>query len=101
MTNGRVPFTVREAGVCICPECPVQKTSPCVKGKISTLRTALKRSPLVREEVPGVYCSTGAAGCADLDLRKSCICIACSVFEQYQLVSRTPADYYCRDGSVV
>ncbi len=95
----KVPFTADEAALCICPECPVQKSSACSRSKASTLTTALKKSPLVREEVPGMYCATGVASCSDLDLRKSCICIACSVFERYQLIKRTPSEYYCRDGS--
>ena len=92
-------FTGAEVGLCMCPQCPVQASSVCVKGKVPDIQNALKKRPLQRAEIPGVYCSTGTATCQDLDTSKNCICGTCAVFSKYDLDSGTPVGYYCRDGS--
>jgi hypothetical protein len=94
----KVPFTTTNVGTCLCPKCPVQAKSQCVSGKLTTIGQALSKSPLNREEIPGLYCSTGTATCKDLDPTQSCICGNCGVFSQYSLATGTPAGYYCRDG---
>ena len=98
-TITKVPFTTTNAGKCMCPKCPVQSKSQCVKGKLSTIKTALKAKSLKKEDIPGVYCSTGIATCRDLDPKQSCICGSCNVFNQYKLAEFKPAGYYCRDGN--
>ncbi len=98
-TSIKVPFTGAEVGLCMCPKCPVQAASACAKGKVSAIESALKKSPLMREDIPGVYCSTGKATCQDLDPKKACMCGTCSVFMKYSLANGTPVGYYCRDGS--
>ena len=57
----RVPFSVTTVSKCMCPKCPVQAPSKCVSEKLSTISNALKASQLRKEDIPGVYCSTGAA----------------------------------------
>lgn len=98
-TGTNVRFTAAEVGLCRCPKCPVQAASACVKGKVSGIQNALKKTPLERDDVPGLYCSTGTATCRDLDPGKNCICGTCAVFSKYSLASRTPVGYYCRDGN--
>ena len=97
--SAKVSFTAANVGLCMCPKCPVQTASACVKGKVSDIQAALKRSPLVREEIPGLYCSTGTATCRDLDPGKGCICGSCTVFSKYSLANGMPVGYYCRDGN--
>jgi hypothetical protein len=95
----KVPFTTAEVGSCMCPKCPVQAASACVKGKVLGIQGALKKNPLQRADIPGAYCSTGTATCRDLDPSKSCVCGTCSVFTKYSLAGGTPVGYYCRDGN--
>lgn len=97
-TGSKVDFDMGNAGKCLCPKCPVQVKSKCVSGKLATIRQTLSKSPLVREDLPVVYCSTGKATCQDLDLTQSCICGGCPVFNEYGLAEGTPVGYYCRDG---
>jgi hypothetical protein len=96
--KSKVSFTGENVGSCMCPKCPVQGASACVKGKVSGIKDALKRNPLRREDIPGLYCSTGNATCGDLDPSKSCMCGNCPIFSKYKLASGTPVGYYCRDG---
>ncbi len=97
--TSKVPFDARTVGQCLCPGCPVQAKSGCVAKLKEGLRASLARSPLEREEIPGLYCSTGKAACTDLDPRQSCLCYGCTVFSQYRLGSGQPVGYYCRDGA--
>jgi hypothetical protein len=97
-TASKVDFNTGNVGKCQCPKCPVQSKSQCVSGKLGTITQALSKSPLVREDIPGVYCSTGKATCQDLDPTQSCICGNCSVFKEYSLATGKPVGYYCRDG---
>lgn len=95
----KVPFTTAEVGSCLCPKCPVQAASACVKDKASSVQSALKKKHLQRADIPGLYCSTGTATCGDLDPSKSCICGICPVFNRYRLANGKPEGYYCRDGN--
>ncbi len=98
-TRSKVPFTVSNVTKCMCPKCPVQSKSQCSTSKMATIKESLKKPALNREDIPGEYCSTGAAACKDLDPKQSCICGSCSVFFQYKLAAGQPAGYYCRDGA--
>jgi len=69
----KVSFTASNVGKCMCPKCPVQAKSLCFSGKLTSIKDALAKTPLIREDIPGVYCSTGAATCKDLDPKQSCI----------------------------
>jgi hypothetical protein len=94
----KVTFNSGNVGKCLCPKCPVQAKSQCVSGKLGTITQALLKSPIVREDIPGVYCSTGTATCKDLDPSQSCICGNCGIFKEANLAQGTPVGYYCRDG---
>lgn len=100
VNNQKIPFDQETVSKCLCPGCPVQTGSGCVADLKRNLKGALARSPLKREEIPGVYCSTGKATCTDLDPSKQCQCGGCSVFHEYNLASRMlTVGYYCRDGA--
>jgi hypothetical protein len=94
----KVPFDATNVGKCMCPKCPVQAKSQCVSGKLTTIKEALKKSPLKREDIPGVYCSSGSATCKDIDSRQSCICGTCRVYDQYKLGSGKPGGKLCTYG---
>jgi hypothetical protein len=91
-SDPKVSFTTETIKECICPQCPVQGKSQCVKDKMS------RRTEGEAGDFPGVYCSTGIAGCRDLDIRQICICGGCQVFEKFNLAGGKPMFYYCRDG---
>jgi hypothetical protein len=101
-TNQKVPFTVENSMKCICTQCPVQSTSPCVKEKMKKAKEMMKRheSGMMPkpEDVPGLYCASGAATCRDLDTKQMCICGDCPLWEVYRLARGKPLGYYCRDG---
>ena len=97
--SSKVPFVGTNVAKCVCPKCPVQAKSQCVSGKLATIKDALSKSPLKREDIPGLYCSTGKATCQDLNPSQSCICASCPVFAEFKLSSGKPVGYYCRDGS--
>jgi hypothetical protein len=95
----KVPFVLDNVSKCLCPGCPVQAQSKCVAGLKSGLTAALKKNPLRREEVPGVYCGSGKAACADLDPKKDCLCGDCAVFSRYGLANGKPDMYFCKAGA--
>jgi len=97
-TTGTVVFNTGNVGKCLCPKCPVQLKNQCVSGKLGTISQALSKNPLAREDIPGVYCSTGKATCRDVDPEQSCICGNCSIFTKYNLAKGKPVGYYCHDG---
>jgi len=97
-SSTKVPFTANNVGKCMCPKCPVQSKSQCASGKLATIKASLAKTPLVREDIPGVYCSTGTAACRDLDPKQACICGSCAIFSEYDLGKGTPLGYFCRDG---
>ncbi|PKN89362.1 MAG: DUF2769 domain-containing protein [Deltaproteobacteria bacterium HGW-Deltaproteobacteria-1] len=94
----KIPFNSTNVGKCMCPKCPVQAKSQCVSGKLTSIKDALAKTSLIREDIPGVYCSTGTATCKDLDPKQSCICGGCAIFSQFNLAAGLPAGYFCRDG---
>lgn len=94
----KVTFSGANVGKCMCPKCPVQSKSKCVNGKLATIKDALAKKTLNREDIPGLYCSTGTATCKDLDPNQTCMCGICSVYGQYNLGTGSPAGYFCRDG---
>jgi hypothetical protein len=90
----KVQFSNENIKRCICPTCPVQRASACVKEKMKKL----KGSPST-EEMPGMYCSSGLASCDDIDTEQMCICGECPVWEDNDLLDLEPLGYYCRDGN--
>ncbi len=99
VVGAEVFLTGENVGSCMCPKCPVQSDSKCVKEKLGGIQKALKKYPIKREDIPGVYCSTGTATCRDLGSTKSCMCKGCPVFSKYNLATATPVGHYCRGGS--
>ncbi len=94
----KVSFTGPNVGKCMCPKCTVQSKSQCVSSKLTSIKDALAKIPLSRQDIPGVYCSTGTATCKDLDQKQSCICGSCAIFGEFNLGAGIPAAYFCRDG---
>jgi hypothetical protein len=50
------------------------------------------------DDVPGLYCASGAATCKDIDTKQMCICGDCPLWKASHLASGKPLGYYCRDG---
>jgi hypothetical protein len=59
----------------------------------------MQEKPLSRENIPGVYCSSGTATCTDLNPNMSCICGTCSVFADYKPAGLSSVDYYYKNSS--
>jgi hypothetical protein len=103
--NAKVPYTVANIKKCMCPKCPVQAASICVKGKLENLTKELESAQEgdvpKPQNIPGVYCSTGKATCQDLNLKKQCICYTCTVWKEYHLQNVDPVMYFCQKGKAV
>jgi hypothetical protein len=99
MTPSKIPFSSSNVMRCMCPKCPVQANSVCIKSKIALLKEALTIDPIRPEDIPGMYCATGIAFCNDTDFSKMCSCPDCPIYIDYQLIKGTPKKYYCRDGA--
>ena len=97
----KIPFTSNYVSQCQCPKCPVQKSSKCAADLLKNLGETLCRdkTPLKREEIPALYCSTGKATCGDLNPKQACICDTCKVYSSFKLGSKEPGGYFCRDGA--
>ncbi len=97
-----VPYTRANLNKCKCPQCPVQADSNCVKDKLESLKKAMENMPEGEvpnpEDVPGIYCSTGKAGCEDLNPDRKCICYTCDVWNGYNLGTGKPSMYFCQKG---
>lgn len=94
-----VPLIEANVIKCMCSKCPVQAKSACVSGKMKSMQSVLKDKPLKKENIPGVYCSSGIATCTDIDTTKSCFCGTCAVFSEYKLAGLSNIGYYCKKGS--
>lgn len=92
------PFTVENASRCLCPQCAVQAKSKSVAAKKAGMQAALKKKPLVAEDIPGSYCATGKATCDGLNTAKECSCFDCSVYAEYHLKKGSPECYFCVSG---
>lgn len=97
----KVPFTTANITKCVCGKCPVQAKSQCVSGKMAGIQKALAATPLKREDIPGLYCSTGTATCKDLDPKQACICGTCPIWAEFKLAGGKPMGYFCRDGAAM
>lgn len=102
VTGSKVPFTAENImEKCMCGQCPVQSNSKCVKDVDKNLAEAVKKNPIQREEVAGMYCSGGKAFCKDLDYHNACVCGTCAVYHEYRLGVDHPAGYFCLGGKAV
>jgi hypothetical protein len=97
-----VPYTMLNIKKCMCPQCPVQADSKCVKEKLESLKRELEGAREVDvpepQKVPGIYCSTGKALCQDLNYGRGCICNTCTVWKEYNLQNVKPVMYFCQKG---
>ena len=95
----KIPYTVSNIERCMCPQCPVQANSVCVQEKSSILKNEVESSGKGEapdpQKFPGVYCSTGAAACVDLNPNRECICKTCAVWAEYCLENEIPMMYFC------
>ncbi len=98
MTISMVEFSQDNAGKCLCPKCPREKMSTCVSEKLKKLPDLMKKGTLKPADLPGLYCSSGKATCADLDVKQPCICFNCPVFKAGKLAEGTPVGEYCAKG---
>jgi hypothetical protein len=97
--SSKVPFSTTNATKCVCGRCPVQAKSKCVSDKMGNIQKALTMNPIRREDIPGLYCSSGIATCKDTDTKQGCICGTCPLWAEYKLAGGKPQGYFCRDGS--
>jgi len=99
--TSKIPFTSAYVAQCMCPTCPVERNSKCAKDLLKNMGTTVckDKTPLKREEIPGLYCSTGTASCRDLDPKQACICDTCPVYSSFHLANKMPGGYFCREGS--
>ena len=100
-TDAKIPLTIDNVKTCICGQCQVQVNSECIKRKATNIMAALNKSPLVADDIPGMYCSTGKSDCKDIDTKQMCICSGCLLWFEYNLEDRRPKGYYCRDGAAI
>jgi hypothetical protein len=98
-TDAKVLLNAANVMKCVCTKCPVQSDSGCVKGKMGGMKEVMTKNPLQREDIPGMYCSTGTATCKDLDTKQMCMCMSCPIWSEYKLASGKPMGYFCRDGA--
>jgi len=97
--NPEIPYNKDNIIRCLCPTCPVQQNSACVRGKMVNFQEVLQsREDLEAEDYPGMYCRNGKADCADIDTQKNCICPECPVYKKYDLEGAEPAFLYCKVG---
>jgi hypothetical protein len=102
VTGSKVPFTKQNImEKCMCGQCPVQSNSKCVRDLDKNLAAAVNKVPIQREEVGGMYCSSGKALCHDLDFHNACVCGTCAVFHEYRLAGEHPSGYFCMGGKAV
>jgi hypothetical protein len=99
----KVPYTQENAILCICTKCPTQAESICAGTKVREMEEMMAKGMPEGmmpppADLPGLYCSTGAATCKDLDLTKMCICTGCPVWDKCNLSDGQPMGYFCRDG---
>lgn len=97
-----VPYERKNINRCMCPQCPVQADSKCVKYKLEVSKKEIEKMPVGEvpnpEDVPGSYCSIGKAICQDLSPDRQCICNTCDVWKEYVLEEGTPYQYFCQNG---
>lgn len=105
--DSKVPFSKDNGIRCICTDCPVAKQSQCAIDKKATLMDRMKAmgpekmDMPTREELAGLYCSSGKATCTDLNHKENCICPKCQVWKENDLEHANFAYHYCRDGKAM
>jgi hypothetical protein len=106
-TQPVVPLTYENYKKCMCPDCPVQSESNCVRNKLTMIVESHLRGwektgiPLNPQHLPALYCSTGSSSCKDIDSSRMCSCSGCPVYIKYNLREGVPLSHYCKDGCQV
>ncbi|MDD5205775.1 MAG: DUF2769 domain-containing protein [Desulfobacterales bacterium] len=95
---GKIPFTMENAKKCICWKCPVHTKSKCIEENATKMGEVMTTEFFDPKIVPGLYCSSGKATCADIQTELPCICGACPIFTEFRLAEGVPADHYCKNG---
>ena len=104
MKSPNIEFNTDNIQKCLCPTCPVQEESECVKEKVKTLQEMMQSEGEMMPgpiDVPGMYCTNGKATCEDLDATKICQCTNCLVWKENDLESNELKGYFCRDGKAM
>lgn len=112
--KGMVKFSPESIIKCRCAVCPVQFRSVCAEPKRITRTKILEAvtpemfQTLTKEQIamilpkandmPGPFCANGVAVCKDLDFSKMCLCGACQIFKEKNLVTCNPTSYFCKSG---
>ena len=105
--DSKVAFSKENGMRCICTDCPVEKASQCAIDKKAILMEKMgimgeeKMEMPTREELAGLYCSSGKATCTDLKVNENCNCQQCPVWKENDLEHAHPAFHYCRDGKAM
>lgn len=93
----KVELDAKNLNRCLCPSCPVQAESECVRER---MQGSVQPRPS-EGEMPDpemmirLYCSIGESSCQDLDGAQPCLCPTCPVWDDYDL----NAQYYCLRGN--
>ena len=112
--KGKVQFSYESIIKCRCGVCPVQFHSVCAMPKKKYRNEILGEMThetllgMTKEQIttmlpkadnlPGPYCATGVAACKDFDFSKMCLCGACQLFKDHNLIVAVPSSYFCKDG---
>lgn len=62
-----LPLSRENAKKCICWQCPVQDNSQCIKENSDKMGEVMTSKFFDPKIVPGLYCTSGAASCQDID----------------------------------
>lgn len=92
-----IEFNDENIQKCQCSGCPVQAESECVQDKLGKLQSQRGGTPS-KEDVPGVYCSTGKAICEGLDSSQPCHCTQCEIWIENKLGEGEPGGRFCVNG---
>ncbi len=101
-----IDFNKENMEKCLCPDCPVQTGSSCVKDQVKDMKEIqsgdVDSGFLVGpEEVPQLYCATGKTNCTDLYTHEECQCPKCDVWKENDLEVRGAPAYFCTNGRAV
>lgn len=92
----QVEFSTDNVTKCWCGQCPVQKDSACAKKDFEEVQPQIEQGTMPEpDQLPGLYCGTGTASCADLQPKERCLCSECLVWGEHNLIS----NHYCVQGS--
>jgi hypothetical protein len=103
----KIDFNRENLDKCLCPGCPVQKESNCIKDQVIEMEEVshdidIDSGVMIGpDEVPKLYCSTGKSKCNDLYTHEECQCPQCDVWKENDLEVRGAPAYFCVNGRAV